>query len=110
VGTLSVDENEAEEESEGQAMNHPQQRISPGAAALLSFLLPGLGQACQGRLGAAAFVFGMVSVMYVFAVLTVGLGLVVALPCHVVAGLTLGLGLVLAIPAHLIAVVHAASG
>jgi len=85
VGALSVDENKTQEESEGQTMNHPQQRISPGAAALLSFFLPGLGQACQGRLGAAVFVFCMVSAMYAFAVLTFGIGLVVALPCHVVA-------------------------
>jgi TM2 domain-containing membrane protein YozV len=61
-----------------------QQQISPGVAAILSLFVPGLGQACQGRLGAAVFVFGMVSLMYLIAVLTFGLGLLLAFPCHII--------------------------
>ena len=41
--------------------------ISNGAAAVLSFFIPGLGQLCQGRPGAAMVFFGF----FVFFAITV---------------------------------------
>jgi TM2 domain-containing membrane protein YozV len=73
-------------------MAKKQRNISSGAAAIITLFVPGLGQLCQGRVISGMFLLVVVMLLYV------------------IAGATLGAGLLLAIPAHLVAVVLAAAG
>lgn len=53
-------------------------------AGLLSLIVPGLGQLCTGRLLGGLFWFVVVLAAYFVAGATAGLGLVFALPLHLV--------------------------
>ena len=52
-------------------------------AAICSFFIPGLGQLVQGRILAALLFFVFVSASYGGSVLTLGLGLIIAIPLHI---------------------------
>lgn len=51
-------------------------------AGLLSFLVPGLGQLCTGRLFSGLMWFVLLLIAYVVAGMTLGVGLIIAVPLH----------------------------
>ena len=50
-------------------MNQRRRGIEPGIAALLSLLVPGLGQMCQGRIIAGPIAFCVTFIGYLFFIL-----------------------------------------